>query len=54
MWSNEEIPWAVVQAFAARMWALTDLGFAPGYSLTFVSPSGTELRVSLHVDGMAI
>ena len=54
MWSNEEIPWAVVQAFAARMWAMTALGFTPGYSLTFVSPSGTELRVSLQVRGIAI
>ena len=34
---------------AARMWTLTDIGFTPGYSLTFVGPSGIELRVSLQV-----
>lgn len=54
MWSNEIIPWAVVQAFAAKMWAVTDLGFTPAYSLKFVSPSGTELRVWLEVIGTAI
>ena len=54
MWSNEKISWAVVQAFAARMWALTDMGFTPGYSLTFVGPSGIELRVSLQVRGMVM
>lgn len=30
------------------------MGFTLGYSLTFVSPSGTELRVSLQVRGTAI
>ena len=54
MWSNENIPWVVVHAFAAKMWAVTDLGFTPGYFLDFVSPSGTELRVSLGVTGMTI
>lgn len=35
------------------MWNLKDYGFTPGHFLTFVSPSGTELSVSLPARGMA-
>lgn len=54
MRSNEKTPLALLQAFAARTRPVTDMAFTPGYSLTFVSPSGTELRVSLQVKGTAI
>lgn len=54
IWPNEKISWALVQAFAARMWAVTDMGSTPGYSLTSVSPSGTELRVLLQLRGMVM
>lgn len=54
MWSNDMIPWIVVQAFAGKMWAVTDLGLNPGYSLKFVSPSGPKLRVLLEVMGIAM
>ena len=33
---------------------MTVIGFTSGYFLTFVCPSGTELRVSLQVRGMAM
>ena len=47
--SNQKIPWALLQAFAARMWTLTGMGFTPGYTISFVSPSGTILRATLRV-----
>ena len=47
--SNQKIPWALLQAFAARMWTVTGMGFTPGYTMSFVSPSGTILRANLRV-----
>ncbi|KAL6717374.1 hypothetical protein ACLMJK_005289 [Lecanora helva] len=49
--SDQKIPWALLQAFAARMWTLTGMGFTPGYTVSFVSPSGTSLRANLRVSG---
>ncbi len=47
--SNVLIPWALVHAFALKMWAAAGAGFTPGYTIDFTGPNGTVLRASLRV-----
>lgn len=47
--SNVLIPWALVHAFALKMWAVAGAGFTPGYTIDFTGPNGTVLRASLRV-----
>lgn len=51
--SNEKIPWALLHAFAARMWTISAMGFTPGYTITFESPNGTKLKATLSVEGFS-
>jgi len=47
--SDQKIPWALLHAFAARMWEITGAGFTPGYTILFRGPSGAVLRADLRV-----
>lgn len=39
--SNQPISWALLHAFAAKMWTVSGAGFTPGYTIQFLGPSGT-------------
>lgn len=49
--SNELIPWALVRAFALRMWTVSGAGFTPGCTIDFTGSNETVLRASLRVSG---
>ena len=53
LFSNQKISWALLKAFALRMWILAGLGFTPGYQINFVGPSGMTLRADLRISGQA-
>ena len=47
--SNRTIPWIVLHGLAAKLWLASSLGWVSQYTITFVSPSGEELKANLRV-----